>query len=121
MGSQPSPATGFRVLSMGLEKPAPATGRYEWDENLCEPRATSKEVGDDHFEGDVRGDEFICTGRLTLTGGDGYRGALTLSGTLYLVGGRIDHGDLTVDSSEPPATFRNVRVDRVNPKRYTAV
>jgi hypothetical protein len=120
MSSQPSAATGFEVVSMGQEQPAPASGRYAWSENVSEPTASSK-VGDDHFEGDVQGDQFACTGWINLTGGNGWHGKVTLSGTLYIVGGRIDHGDLAVDSSTTPVTFRTVRVDRLNPKRYTTV
>jgi hypothetical protein len=120
--SNPPGATGFQVLSMGQDHPAPASGRYEWNENVCDPAATTQQVGDDHFEGDVEGDKFTCTGWITLNGGSGWHGGtVNLSGTLYLVNGLIDHGDLAVVSSTKPVTFRGVRVDRVNPKRYTTV
>jgi hypothetical protein len=121
MGSQPTPATGFRVLSMGRETPVPASGPCDWGDNLCEPSATNVQVGTSHFDGAVQGGQVTCTGWITLTQGSGWKGTVNLSGTLHLVGGQVGEGDLAVVSSTTPVTFQTVHVDRVNPKRYTAV
>ena len=121
MAKQPTAGTGFRLLSMGADTPVPATGPYNWEDRLCEPSATSVQVGSTHFEGEVQGGRVTCTGSITVTGGPGWHGTVNVSGTLQLVGGLVGEGDLAVDSSTAPVTFQTVHVDRVNPKRYAAV
>jgi hypothetical protein len=112
-------AQRFDVWSMGPDEPVPSTGAYTWDDDLCEPTATTTKVGRNHFDGVVRGDHISCTGWIHLDGGSGWQGRVKLIGTLHLVNGTVGKGHLTVDpSTSPTPPFQTVHVDRLNPKRY---